>query len=325
MRGSIMRRWTVEEHKNILSRVPVNLSAAAAYTAYGRGTVSPQLVRYWRSIFVEQGGNMAAADRMLAAQRQFIKPEPDDDIGSDFPFDLSKPARCILVVPDQHAPYHHPDTIPFLAAMNAEYHPDLVVNLGDETDNHALSFHDSDPNLDAAGAELERAKLFLSDLHDLFPHMLICHSNHGSMHFRRAKAHGIPVQMLKRYRDVLMPQKNGAPGWHWRFGWRVKTELGDVLFKHQASGPGISDAAHNQCNLVVGHNHGNYSIEYASSSRLLYWAMSAGCLINKDELAFAYGKHTKYKPIIGAAVIKNGRPFLVPMLLGEDGRWVGEL
>lgn len=319
MRGNLMRRFTREEHTNILDLHQKNKDAARVYTELGRGEVSRELVRYWRSIFIDADGNMAKADRALAAQREFIKPQPDDDVG-DVGF-IPEKAQRILVIGDLHAPYQHPDALEFLCHIRDELGPDLVVNVGDETDYHALSFHDSDPNLDSAGAELEKSKVFLSQLYDEFPQMLICHSNHGSMQFRRAKAHGIPVQMLKRYRDVLLPGRENA-GWSWRYAWRINTDLGPVIFKHQPSGPILGDAAHEGANLVCGHLHGNFSIDYAGSSDRLYYGMQTGCLIDKHAMAFAYGKHAKGKPVIGCCVIINGTPQLIPMPLGRDGRWI---
>jgi len=323
MRGSLMRRWTKAEHTALLKKHMDNKEAAAVYTLAGRGTISPQLVRYWRSIFVENEGNMAGADRALASQRKYIKPELDDDLGEAL--SIPDKANRILVIPDMHAPYEHPDALAFLEAVRDRVKPDLVVNVGDELDYHALSFHDSDPNLDAAGAELERGKIVMRKLYSLFPTMLICHSNHGSMQYRRAKAHGIPVQMIKRYRDVVVPDTYGAPGWSWRYGWRIQTALGTVLFKHQSSGAVLQDAAHNNCNLVVGHQHGLFSVEYAASTDRLYWGMYVGCLIDKDALAFAYGKHSRNKPILGCGIVIDGVPALVPMLLNDQGRWVGAL
>ena len=318
--GPLMKKFKVSEHVEILTDNADNRMAADAYNALDRGKVSRELVRYWRKIIMDNEGNRAKAVREIKEDIQFIKPQPDDDI----PADLKLPAvsHRIMVIPDLHAPYHHPDTLEFLLHVRAAFGPDTVVSLGDEADYHALSFHDSDPNLDSAGTELEKAKVFLKDLHLHFPQMLICHSNHGSMQFRRAKAHGIPVQMLKRYRDVLLP---GIPsnGWAWRYAWRLDTPLGPVLFKHQAAGTPVGDAAHEQANLVVGHMHGTCAVDYAASSGRLYWAMTSGCLIDKDALAFAYGKHSKNKPIIACSVIEEGVPRIIPMLLDEDGRWVG--
>lgn len=322
MRGNLMRLATVDQHKQILAENACNVKAAKAYSKLMRRPVGRQNVKYWRQIFQDNNGKMAATNRQLQANRRLIEPQPDDDLGDNLT--LPELAHRVMVIPDLHAPYQHRDSLAFLEAVRDHYQPDLVVNLGDEQDKHAMSFHDSDPNLDSAGTELEQAKVFLNKLHTEFPDMLLCHSNHGSLLYRKAKAHGIPVQMLKRYRDILFPE-HGAPGWSWAFAWRINTPSGVVHFKHQASGDPLQDAAHNSCNLITGHEHGNFDIRYAASSARLYWACRSGCLIDKDSLAFAYGKHTRYKPILGCTMIIEGQPRLIPMLLDTDGRWVKHL
>lgn len=316
-----MRLLTEEQHREVLTKYADNNVAAEVYSSLTNKTISRQTAAYWRKIFITNNGNLACTDTELKEGRVLIKAQPDDDI-ADTSF-IPVTAQSILVIPDQHAPYHHPDFIDFLKEIRDTFNPDLVVNLGDELDYHALSFHDSDPNLDSAGTELELGKVFLTKLHDEFPKMLICHSNHGSMVFRRAKAHGIPVQMIKRYRDVLFPV-GGCEGWSWASGWRINTALGEVLFKHQTSNI-LSDAAHNQCNLVVGHEHGKFGVEYSASSAHLYYGMYCGCGIDKDAMAFAYGKHSMRKPIIGCGIILNGRPMVLPMVMNKQGRWIGRL
>lgn len=318
MRGKLMRLFSKTEHQTILKNHPNDAEAAAAYTEQGRATISPQLVRYWRTIFVDHEGKLAPADRELRDLRKFIQPSPDDDIG-----DLSHVpdvAERILVIGDLHAPYQHPDALEFLISVREAFRPDLVVQIGDELDYHAMSFHDSDPNLDSAGPELERGKLFLEALHREFPNVLLVHSNHGSMTYRRAKHTGIPVQMLRRYRDVAFPD-HGAPGWSWAFGWRIQTRLGPVLFKHQTPSA-ASNAAHEGCNVVVGHAHGVFGVNWAASSSRLYYGANTGCLIDKDAMAFAYGKNSGSKPIIGCLMIVDGIPTPLPMVLDSTGRWV---
>ncbi len=321
MRGALMRLLTKEQHKEVLEKYPENSEAAKQYVKLTGRAISRELVSYWRKVFIENAGNLASADRELKAARSIRQPQPDDDLGNlDF---IPQVAQCILVIPDMHAPYQHPDTLPFLKEVRDKFVPDLTVCLGDELDYHSLSFHDSDPNLDSAGAELEKAKAFMRKMAKEFPEVLVCHSNHGSMVFRRAKAHGIPVQMIRKYRDVIFPE-HGAPGWSWAYSWRINTPLGEVMFKHQTTGI-LSDAAHNSCNLVVGHNHGNFSVEYSASSAHLYYGVYAGCLIDKDSIAFAYGKHGLRKPIIGCVVILNGKPMMIPMVLNREGRWIKRL
>lgn len=322
MRGTLMRLCTREQHRNILEANPTNQGAAVAYAALpGLAGVTPQNVAYWRKIFVDNEGKLATADNSLKQDRKLRKPQPDDDLGN-LP-DLTKTYGTVLVIPDQHAPYQHPDTLAFLKAVKDAFSPDIVVNLGDEVDHHALSFHDSDPNLDSAGTELEKAKVFTRRLEHLFPEMLVCSSNHGSLAFRKAKAHGIPVQYLKSYREVLFPLTR-APGWSWADQWIVQTPLGPVMFQHSSPNP-TADAAHNRCNLAVGHAHGKFHVDYCASVDYLYWGATFGCLIDNSALAFAYGKLTKNKPIIGCGVVLEGKPVLIPMVLSRKGRWIGRL
>lgn len=314
--------FTKEQHVQVLSRFTDDTQAATQYNTLGgfdEPVVYRQMVRYWRHVFIENEGKVGAANNSIKETRRLVQPSPTDDIG-----DTYIPSICnrILVVGDLHAPYTHPDAIRFLHHVRGTYNPDMVIQMGDETDGHAISFHDSDPNLDSAGVELEKAKLVLEEVHELFPNLLVCDSNHGSLVYRRAKAHGLPVQFIKKYRDILFPE-HGAPGWSWADAWVLNTPLGAVRFQHQVSGDFMLNASHERTSLVLGHEHGRFEVQYAASSAALYFGAYAGCLIDKQSMAFAYGKLHRKKPILGVLVITDGCPQLIPMLLNSDGRWVG--
>lgn len=319
MRGTLMRHYPEQVHKKILASTSSNNEAARMYNEEYDAGVTRQNVAYWRKIFGGERSNMAKADRELKLNRKLRKPDPiiPDRVVTDKVF------RSILVIPDQHAPYHHPDALDFLIHVASLVQPDLVINLGDELDYHALSFHDSDPNLDSAGVELEKGKAWLQQLASVFPKQFVCDSNHGSLAFRKAKHHGMPVQLIRSYREVIFPD-GGGEGWVWAESWRINTPGGEVMFKHQPSGDIVGDAAHNQCNLMCGHHHGKFSVEYSASSKFLYWGAYSGCLIDKDAMAFAYGKLHRNKPIIGCTVIIDGVPVLYPMRLNSKGRWIKE-
>lgn len=323
MRGSLAKLFTRHQHELILNKHSDDKDAAAAYTEVAGGkVVSRQVVRYWRTIVLVNQGNQPKADAALRdGGRKIRTPSPEDDIGQ-VP-DLSRTYQCVLHIPDQHAPYQHPDAVRFLTAVRDAFPIDIVVNAGDELDYHALSFHDADPNLDSAGTELEKAKVFMRDLEGLFPTQLICSSNHGSLVYRKAKHHGIPVQMIRSYREVIFPNGGGA-GWSWADEWMVNTPLGPVMFKHSSNNI-LADAAHNRCNILVGHSHGLFSTEYCASADFLYWGAYGGCLIDNKAMAFAYGKHTSKKPIIGCTLVLEGRPVQIPMVLDINGRWRGFL
>lgn len=281
--------------------------------------VSRQLVNYWRKVFIEAEGHKGVVNNQLKEVRKLVQPSPTDDIGNTT---IPPISRRIMVIGDLHAPYTHRDALEFLKFVRDTYEPDTVVQVGDETDGHAISFHDSDPNLDSAGFELEKAKLVLEQVHELFPELLICDSNHGSLIYRRAKAHGLPVQFIKKYRDILFPN-HGAPGWSWGDAWVLQTPLGKVRFQHLVSGDFMLNAAHERTSLVLGHEHGRFEIQFAASSEALYFGAYAGCLIDHKSLAFAYGKLHRKKPILGCMVITDGNPQLIPMLMNSEGRWVG--
>ena len=72
--------------------------------------------------------------------------------------------KSILCISDQHSPYHHPDTIDFLVALNKKYKPDCIVNMGDELDWHSISFHDKHPGLYSPSDELAEAKQLIKTL-----------------------------------------------------------------------------------------------------------------------------------------------------------------
>lgn len=321
-RINAIKLFTKEQHQEILSKYKSNAEAAAAYNE-ASGLSEPvayrQLVKYWRRIYEAANGSKAKANKGLVEARKLIQPSPTDDIGDT---DVPDMCRRILVIGDLHAPYTHPDAIDFLRSVREEYGPDMVIQVGDETDGHAISFHDSDPNLDSAGVELEKAKVVLEKLHDLFPNLLICDSNHGSLVYRRAKAHGLPVQFIKKYRDILFPE-HGARRWSWADAWVLNTPLGPVRFQHQVSGDFMLNASHERTSLVLGHEHGRFEVQYAASSTALYFGAYAGCLIDRKSLAFAYGKLHRKKPILGVMVITDGCPSLIPMLMDGNGRWVG--
>lgn len=302
--------------------------AAYAITALGRGEVSRQLMAYWKkhlSIKKKNGESYIGTtviDRSIRSGMQLRAPSIEEY------FELNRveaPNSRILVIPDLHSPYQHPDALDFLAAVKEKYCPDLVVCTGDETDGHCLSFHDSDPNLDSAGVELSKARVFMSELERLFPNMHLMDSNHGSLIYRRALKHGIPVDYIKSYRDILFPDGNGR-GWQWHDSLKVALPDGsNVLFAHHMAGDPIVQGARNRCSTVFGHLHSKFDITYSASRDNLWFAMRVGCLIDNKSMAFAYGKLSTEKPILGCGFILNSLPMLIPMLLDSEGRWVGYL
>ncbi len=226
----------------------------------------------------------------------------------------------ILVVSDLHAPYMHPDTVPFLKAVAKKYTPTRVVLTGDEIDHHAMSFHDSDPDLFSAGDELVAAIDALKPLYKLFPKADILDSNHGSMAYRKGKHHGVPRKYLREYGEVL----EAPTGWRWHDELILVVPGGNQVFFHHGLSKNVMKvvAQRGMC-VVQGHYHTEFEVGYLSNPNNLLWGMTVGCSIDGKGLAFAYDKLNLARPIIGHAIILDGLPKLLPMLLDKKHNWTG--
>lgn len=230
--------------------------------------------------------------------------------------------RRILCISDQHAPYHHPDMIKFLSAIKAKYSPTLVVNGGDEIDNHCISFHDSDSDLPSAGDELVKATKVLKQLEKLFPTMTLLDSNHGSLALRRFKHHGIPMKYLATPQQVYGVSNK----WQWVSDLTVTLPNGQpAYFCHGMTKQGIKLAAQRGTNVVQFHYHTEFRIDYIGNPNSLLWSLQSGCLIDRKSMAFAYDKLNLNRPIIGTSMVIDSKPLLIPMVLDKSGRWIGKL
>jgi hypothetical protein len=233
-----------------------------------------------------------------------------------------KTYASILVIPDQHFPFNHPDIIAFLKAVKKAYKPDKVVNLGDEVDLHAYSFHEKHPELMSPGDELKTAINRLKPLYNLFPNVDILESNHGSLVYRRGKFAGLPRNVIKSYNDILEAPK----GWRWHNDLILHGSDGEpIYFCHGLSSDALKNSKNKSMRFVQGHHHSKFSIQYWANSERLFWGVTSGCLVEYKSLAFEYGRLILDKPIIGCTVIRNGYPILIPMILNKSGRWIKRL
>ena len=220
----------------------------------------------------------------------------------------------ILFISDMHIPYHHKAVIPFLAGLKTRYEPTRVVCLGDELDKHAMSFHDSDPDLPSAGDELKRALPTIRIIEELFPEMDLVDSNHGSLAYRKAKHHGIPRHYLRSYNEVLEVGK----GWKWHFDLTLdmsEYDKPDVYVHHGKNSSAIKVAQLMGMSHVCGHYHESFGIQYASTPNALLFGMNVGCLIDRKALAFAYSNSNMKRQVIGTGLIIDGIPILEAMEL----------
>jgi len=236
--------------------------------------------------------------------------------------------EIILILSDLHIPYHHVDAVSFLKAIKKKYNikdnnPNHHIwGIGDEADFHGISMHDSETSLPTQHNETLQARKVFKELESLFPKVVLVHSNHGSMLYRRGKKHGIPNYMLRDYNEVL----GVGDGWKWFPDYKHKMSNGQWVFMtHGMKKNGLTLAKEMGMSVIQGHYHSEFNISYTSNPMSLHWSLMCGCLIDDNSMAFAYNKVNSVRVILGTAIIINGQPKLIPMVLKRGGRWNGEV
>lgn len=226
----------------------------------------------------------------------------------------------VLIISDVQAPFHLPDTIPFLSALANEIQADHVVCVGDLLDLHCLARnYKPHPNAPSAGREFELSEEFLSELYIHFPTMYICEANHEGRLRKKAQDAGIPDQYLK---DV--DEAHARDGWHWDREWWLDTELGPVCVNHGDRKKGALNYAKTLgASVIQGHHHSDFGIQFQNSRHRILYGMDVGCLCDPEALALAYSRTSPLGQMQGTGVIVNGWPKLAPMGLDSDGRWDG--
>ncbi len=230
--------------------------------------------------------------------------------------------KSILIISDLHTPYHHRDAIAFLKAVKSKYNPDRVILSGDEVDYHSISFHDSDPDLMSPGDELDAAIKALKPLYKLFPKAQVLESNHGSLIMRKALTNGLSRRFFRDPGQILEAPK----GWSWHLNITLKLPDGTHCYFHHSKG--VNAKKNSQAmgmSFVQGHHHETFELSFWGNPNALLFGMTVGCLVNDKSLAMAYNKNNLKRPILGCGYIKDSKPFLIPMVVDKNNRWVGYL
>lgn len=275
----------------------------------------------WRKIaeHLDQPKSTVSDHLRKVFSQDVVDHKHSSDVYSVRKVDRQEDNSRILFISDMHIPYQHVDTIAFLKHLKAKYNPTRVICLGDELDKHALSYHDSDPDLPSAGDELKKSLPVIQALFEIFPTMDIIESNHGSLVWRKAKTFGIPKHYIKSYNDVL----GVDGGWKWSFDLTINLPNGQKCYVHHGKTSNVIQLSQQMGMCAVqGHFHEGFKIDYWGNPTGLYWGMQCGCLIDDDTMAFNYNNVNIKRPIIGTGLVIDSMPVLEPMII-KDGRWIG--
>lgn len=215
--------------------------------------------------------------------------------------------RRVLVIGDLHAPFIRDGYLEFCKSVYDEHKCNMVVCTGDVVDNHASSFHTSDPDGMSAGDELSAAIEQLKKWVEVFPKVKVCIGNHDRLPRRQAFESGVSSRWVRDYAEVL-----GCPNWEFAEGF----DIDGVRYEHGEGQKPHVKMLHNRQSYVCGHVHSQLSIQYSVSEHDRLFAMQIGWGGDQKAYSMAYAKNFKKGVVSCGVVLKNGTmPIAIPMPL----------
>jgi predicted phosphodiesterase len=218
----------------------------------------------------------------------------------------------VLIIGDLHCPVDHPGYLAFCQDIYDQWDCNQTIFIGDVVDHQAISFHANNPNCPGPDDEYTLAKQSMNRWYQAFPEAKVCIGNHDERVIRLAESVNIPSRYLRDYKEIWK-----TPGWEWGHDFIID----DVYYFHGTGNGGNYPAANVMrkmlMNCVLGHNHARHGVYWKANPLRRIFGVDTGCGINVDAFQFAYGKHIKIRPILGAAVIVDGVPYTEIMPCGR--------
>ena len=221
-----------------------------------------------------------------------------DDIlnGKIIKSNKSKSGKNVLVIGDLHEPFCLDNYLEHCVETYNKYKCDEVVFIGDIIDNHASSYHETDPDGHSAGQELKMAIQRIKEWYKAFPKATVIIGNHDRLIMRKAYSSGLSKLWIKDYAEVL-----GTPGWNFT----ESIEIDDVLYIHGEGGTARARVRRDLQSIVQGHLHSQAYIDWCVGAKFKLFGMQIGCGIDHKSYAMAYGKEGP-KPAIACGVVLQG-------------------
>jgi len=214
------------------------------------------------------------------------------------------PKDSVLVIGDTHFPFVKKGYLDFCLDIKRRVKCEQVVHIGDLCDNHAISYHEHDPNGRSPIDEMVEADKHLKEWFKAFPSLFLCKANHDLID-RKARTEGLPDRLFRPFREIW-----GLPrGWKNEFNF----EIDGVRYQHGTGYSGdnahLKAAYNNRQSTVIGHTHSNAGVGYIANEKDCIWGMNVGCGIERNTYAMNYGRDFKKKPIISCGVVTDRGQF----------------
>lgn len=188
------------------------------------------------------------------------------------------------------------------AEFNKKFKADLVLCVGDLTDQKTWSKYGRDTDDPGNDEEWEQVIKSAKAVEKLFPKMTILLGNHDIRYLKAANVAGIPKHMMKSLKEAL-PIK----GWNWHTE-DNPFEYDGVVYVHgdEDSGPPETKATLLGKPVVQGHTHKARIVYVVTPSKSLLWGMDVGCTADTKAPAFRYAKKMLRKAFVGFGTVIDG-------------------
>ena len=227
-------------------------------------------------------------------------------------YHVDKPkGSTVGIFSDPHAPFNHPNYLQFCIDTFKKYKVRRIVCTGDLVDFHAISRHQTETCAKSPCDELDMTIEKVKPFVDAFPEVDFVPGNHDYIYIRQAATLGIDQRFMRSFSELFQLPKT----------WRIHDDefiLDDVLYKHGINCTGktgaLNAATQERMSTVIGHSHAFGGCQYSANPRDIIFGLNVGCGIDIKAYAFAYGKHSKYRPTLGCGIVFNQSSALfIPM------------
>jgi predicted phosphodiesterase len=209
---------------------------------------------------------------------------------------------AVGIAGDIHAPFDHPNYITFLKDTFKKNGCETIIFVGDLVDHHALSRFINETCADSSRTEYSNAYINVQRYYNEFPEAIWILGNHDKRPEQLAASVGMDEVYLKSIRELYNPP----------VGWEIQNDevfVEGVLYKHGINCLGkdgaMNAALQERMSTVIGHSHSFGGCKYSANNRNIIFGLNVGCGIDIDAYAFAYGKHSKYRPTLGCGIVHN--------------------
>ncbi len=216
-----------------------------------------------------------------------------------------------LFLGDIHLPFEHPKALEFAKQLRKDFSipHENVYSVGDILDLYHFSRWPKNPDARiTVNQELELCRDKIRKWGAAFPELKIADSNHDSRIMKKAMGAELPSQVIKSFEDIFELPKT----------WKIKEQFvicgPDILVCHgEEFSCALQAAIAYGLNVVQGHHHSKFGVQYRASKMQQLWGAATGWLGDEKSFAFAYGDKSKQKMILGSIVVVNGIPYPIPL------------